>query len=217
MLRGWQRRRRLARTEPGDGSALGRHRPWQVLSRSVFVVELPEADGTVHEYAVDVPYLDWSSTVGLYRDGRQVLVAEAPAAFPVPGGVVEVGVGVFGLTRMHLVPDAGEPERALRPVRHSAEYWRARLGRRFPVASRRVGAAAVVVLLLGLALLVPQLLELVTSLDVVAERVGTFTSPLSLPAWLNTTLVTAGVLASVERALTLRNHWLVDAETWWLG
>ena len=25
----------------------------------------------------------------------------------------------------------------------------------------------------------------------------------------------AGVLAAVERALTLRNHWLIDAETTW--
>ena len=69
----------------------------------------------------------------------------------------------------------------------------------------------------GLVLFVPQLLELVTQWDFVAERVGTFTSPISLPTWLNTTLFVAGIAASLERALTLRNHWLIDVDTWWLG
>jgi len=72
------------------------------------------------------------------------------------------------------------------------------------------------VLLVGLVLLVPQLLELVTRIDAVAERVGVFTSPVSLPPWLNTTLTVAGVLASLERALTLRNHWLLDVDTLWI-
>ncbi|WP_223410538.1 hypothetical protein [Occultella gossypii] len=76
---------------------------------------------------------------------------------------------------------------------------------------------AIGILVLGLVLFVPQLLELVSGLDVVAENVGTFTSPISLPAWLNGTLLVAGILASIERAITLRNHWLLDLDTWWLG
>lgn len=39
---------------------------------------------------------------------------------------------------------------------------------------------------------------------------------MSLPSWLNTTLTVAGVLASLERALTLRNHWLPDVDTFWI-
>ena len=44
---------------------------------------------------------------------------------------------------------------------------------------------------------------------------GTFTSPIQLPAWLNTALLVAGIIAAFERALTLRNHWLIDADTTW--
>jgi hypothetical protein len=36
-----------------------------------------------------------------------------------------------------------------------------------------------------------------------------------LPAWANTTVTVAGVLAATERALTLRNHWLIDLDTTW--
>lgn len=56
-----------------------------------------------------------------------------------------------------------------------------------------------------------------SQLDWVAERFGTFTSPFALPAWANTGLLILGILAALERALTLRSHWLIDAETWWLG
>ncbi|USQ80935.1 hypothetical protein [Ornithinimicrobium faecis] len=217
MWNRWKRQRQLAKAEPGDGSTLKAHRPWQVLSRSVFQIDLPDDDGVQHAYCVDVDYFDLDDKVRFYRDGRQHLVAEQPAAFAVPGGAVEVAVGTFGVSRMHLVSDAGEPERVLRPIRHSGEYWRAVLDHRHPRLSRWIGRVAIVILLVGLVLFVPQLLELITGLDVVAERVGTFTSPISLPAWLNTTLLVAGIAASLERGLTLRSHWLIDMDTWWLG
>lgn len=213
----WQRQRKLAKVKPGNGRELKPHRPWQILSRSVFCIELADADGTIHEYAVDVEYFGWDDKVRLYRDGHQHLVAEQPASFPVPGAVIEVAVGTFGLTRMHLVPDSGGPERVLRPVPHSGEYWRAVLDRRHPQLSRWMGRVAIAVLLLGLVLFVPQLLELVSGWDIMPERFAGFTSPISLPGWLNTTLLVAGIVASLERALTVRNHWLVDLETWWLG
>ena len=107
------------------------------------------------------------------------------------------------------------PPQALRPHPRTLEGLRARFGRRYPRASALIGAIAVVVLLVGLVMMVPQAAELITQIDVVAENVGTFTSPISLPAWLNVTLVVAGVLAATERALTLRNHWLIDADTIW--
>lgn len=216
MWKRWVRKRRMGKVEPGDGSALKPHRPWQMLSRSVFRVNLADEAGVEHEYSVDVDYFDWDEKVSFYRDGRQELTAVAPAAFPVPGGLVEVEVGTFGLSRMHLVPDSGEAERVLRPVRHSAEYWRAVLDHRLPRLSRWIGRIAIVILLIGLVVFVPQLLELVTHWDLVAERVGEFTSPISLPAWANTWLLVLGILASLERALTLRNHWLLDMDTWWL-
>lgn len=216
MWRRWQRQRRMTKARPGDGTALKPHRPWQILTRSVFRIELVDEDGTDHEYSVDVDYFDGDGKVALYRDGRQYLVAEQPAAFPVPGGAVDVAVGTFGVSRMHLVSDAGGPEKPLRPVRHSGEYWRAVLDHRHPRLSRWMGRTAIAILLVGLVFFVPQLLELVTRWDVVADRVGTFTSPVSLPAELNTALFIAGIVASLERALTLRSHWLIDLETWWL-
>ena len=53
-------------------------------------------------------------------------------------------------------------------------------------------------------------LEMVTRLDIVSDRFATLTSPIDLPGWASTTLLVAGILAATERALTLRNHWLVD-------
>src|SRR5690606_20033261 len=120
-----------------------------------------------------------------------------------------------GLSRMHHVPAGDRPAQTLRPHPRSLEGLRARFGRRHPGASRLLGALAIVVLLIGVALMVPQAAELITSIPPVAERVGTFTSPIQLPTWLNITVTVAGVLAALERALTLRNHWLIDAEATW--
>lgn len=213
----WRRKRQHVRVEPGDGSALKPHRPWQMLTRSVFHVELADEDDVPRDYAVDIKYFSWDGTVGFYADGRQELVSEQPTAFPVPGGVVEVVVGASGLRRVHLVSDDGGQERTLAPVRHSAEYWRAVMDHRYPVLSRWVGRGAIAILLLGLVAFGPQLLEAVTEWDVVGDRVGTYTSPISLPGWLNTTLLIAGTAASLERALTLRSHWLIDLKPWFLG
>ncbi|WP_256840440.1 hypothetical protein [Ornithinimicrobium faecis] len=213
----WRRKRQPPRTEPGDGSALQPHRPWQMLSRSVFHIELADEDGVARDYAADVRYFSADGTVDFYVDGRQELVSEQPTAFPVPGGVVEVSVGSTGLRRIHLVPDDGGQERTLTPVRHSAEYWRAVTDHRFPVLSKWIGRVASVILLLGLVLFGPQLLEALTQWEVVGDRFGTYTSPISLPGWANTSLLVAGTAASLERALTLRSHWLIDLKPWWLG
>lgn len=161
-------------------------------------------------------YFSWEDDARLYTDGVQTARSELPAAFPVPGGVVEVATSTVGLSRMHFVPDDGEAQ-VLQPDRRSAEGLRARFGRRFPRWHRAIGGIAILILLAGLVFAGPQLLELVSQLDWVAERFGTFTSPFALPAWANTGLLILGILAALERALTLRSHWLIDAETWWLG
>lgn len=158
-----------------------------------------------------VDYTDLSETVELYRDGAQAQVSTAPAAFAVPGGTIEVAMTTFGLKRAHVVADDGT-ERMLRPVPGSAEYARARFGRRYPRLSRMVGWAAIVILVVGLAVAVPAALEQVTRIEWVADRVGTWT----LPTGVTEALTIAGVVAAVERVLTLRNHWLLDADTWWL-
>lgn len=211
-----RRSRKLKKVKPGDGSALRPYRAWHALWRSLFVLDLAGQADVVEEYAVDVDFFDWDGTVALYRNGTQAATATLPAAFPVPGGVIEVATSTFGLKRIHMVGDDGTTRR-LRPHPRSAEAWRARLGHRHPGPSRAIAGTAIAVLLVSLALGVPQVIELVSHIPPVAERFGTFESPISLPAWLNTTLVFASVAAAIERALTLRNHWLVDADTWWLG
>ncbi|WP_433559314.1 hypothetical protein ACQPWY_14220 [Pseudonocardia xinjiangensis] len=63
---------------------------------------------------VDVHHLRDSSSAkrpaALYRDGVQVLQTSLPVTFPVPGGVIEVAIGQYGVKRMHHVTDDG-PER----------------------------------------------------------------------------------------------------------
>lgn len=221
-----RRTRHLRRARPGDGSPLKRFRWWQLATRTLFDLE-PAADGSrPGHYTVDVRYLaaeleggklpegSKHAQVSLYRDEVQEHIANPPVAFAVPDGVIEVATSPYGLTRMHHVPEGGSPQ-TLRPHPRTLEGLRARFGRRFPRASALIGVAAILMLLVGLVLMVPQAAELITQLDVVAENVGTFTSPISLPPWLNVTLVVAGVLAATERALTLRNHWLIDADTTW--
>lgn len=199
----------MGKIKEGDGTPLKPMRWWQVLHRTMF--------GVPHEgarYVVDVSILD--DEAFLYVDGYRSAKASLPCRFPVPGGRIEVASSLYGLKRMHLVLEDGT-ERQLTPAPLTAEGWRARLDARHPGLSRWIARVAVVVLLLGLVVVVPEILERITQIDVVAENLGTFTSPLDLPAALTTTLTVAGVLAAVERALTLRNHWLIDMDTFWLG
>ena len=66
------------------------------------------------------------------------------------------------------------------------------------------------VLVVALVLGVPQIVEQISQIPPVAENVGTFTSPFHLSATLNVALVVATLVASTERALRLRYHWLLD-------
>ena len=184
----------VARERPGDGRALAPMRWWQSLYRSVM--------GTDHggvRWDVDMDFFEWQDTFVLYRDGRQDRIQHGKAAFGLQDGAR------IGLRRAHLVLPDGT-ERPLEPARGTAERWRADLEDRHPILSRRLGAASWTVLVVALALQVPQLVALAS------ELTGwfTFTSPISLPSWLNTPLSIAGVLAGIERALWLRYHWLLD-------
>lgn len=221
-----RRHRQLRRAKPGDGSALKSFRWWQLLTRTLFHLELRDEHARPVRYVVDVRHLATEleggkiaegarhAPVEVFREGVQVHIANPPVAVAVPGGVIEVATGSYGLTRMHYVPEHGEP-RTLTPHPRTLEGRRARFGRRHPLASRMLALTAIAVLLTSLALTVPQVIELITQLDVVAAQVGTFTSPISLSAEVNVAVFVVGALAAFERALTLRNHWLIDADTTW--
>lgn len=204
----------MGRVKPGDGHALQRFRWWQLFSRSLFHLPLAPSEGTPPEvWSVDVRHggdpEDGEVYARLYRDGVNRARAKLPASFPVPGGTIEVAVSAFGLKRCDYVARDGT-RRQLIPDPASAEGRRARLDRTSPALSRSIGIASVAVLLVGLALGVPQIVEQVTHIPVIEERVGGFTSPVSLPAWVNIALVLTTVMASTERALRLRYSRLLD-------
>lgn len=207
-----KRKRAAKRVKPGDGRRLQRFRWWQPFTRSLFHLRRPDEDGQVRTWSVDVRL--WGDSDGevrakLYLDGRQHSLSKLPAAFRLPGGVLEVDASNYGLKRCHFVSDHGEVEQLL-PDPRSAEGWRERLERERPGWGRGLGVISVAVLIVALVLGLPQIVEQISSIPPVAERVGMFDSPVALPAWFNIGLTVAALLASTERALRLRYHWLLD-------
>jgi hypothetical protein len=208
----WRRRRAARKVKPGDGHPLQRFRWWQPFSRALFHLRLVGEDGVRQTWSVDVRL--WGDSNGevlaqLYREGQHHATSKLPAAFPVPGGTVEVVTGTYGLKRCHFVTAEGE-EHQLEPDPASAEGRRARLDREHPAVSRGIGVLSLGILVVALIVGLPQLVEQITLIPPVAENVGTFTSPIQLPVWLNVTIAVAAVLASTERALRLRYNWLLD-------
>ncbi|APU16424.1 MULTISPECIES: hypothetical protein [Actinoalloteichus] len=201
---------------PGERRRLRPFRRRELLHRWLYTLTHHGPDGPGHVWTVDVDMTDEEWAAELYLDGERQQRSEMPAAFPVPGGTIEVNASLYGITRMHLVHEDGREER-LAPVRGTAEDLRGRLARRHPGLSRSIGRLAIGILIVNLLLAVPQALEIATRIPRIAENLGTFTSPIMLPAWLNITLLVAGVLAAVERILTLRHHRLLDVETIWSG
>lgn len=174
---------------------------WELLWRSVF-----EIDHAGHRYACDVDLLDFDEKIHFYENGRRVQTQEAPARFDVPGGVIEVGVSMYGVNRAHLVLSSGD-EQIMTPAPGTAERWRWDLARHRPTLSAVIGWTAWTILVIALMLQFLQLAEWGL------PRFGfDFTSPISLPVWLNTTLSIAGILAAIDRALQLKNHWLLDSD-----
>lgn len=210
----WKRQRAARRLKPGDGHSLPRFRWWQPLSRTLFHLRLTAEDGRPETWSVDVRLWgdsdDGEVRARLYRDGRHHATSKLPAEFPVTGGTIEVVTSGYGLRRCHYVPDDDGPARQLAPDPASAEGRRARLDHRHPGVSRTIGFASWAVLVVALVLGVPQIVEQISQIPPVAESVGTFTSPIHLSGTVNVALVVATLLASTERALRLRYHWLLD-------
>ncbi|MFD4637339.1 hypothetical protein ACFWN2_08500 [Lentzea sp. NPDC058436] len=213
MFEEMRSRRAAKRIKPGDGHELRRFRWWQTFGRALFYLRLADGAGGRSVYAVDVRHnrsdADGYVNADLYVDGRHHARSRLPAAFPVPGGTIEVKASAFGLKRCHYVTADGTAHQ-LEPDRASAEGRRARLTEAHPALSRGIGVVSSVVLLAALAVLVLQLLEKLTRPAPIAEHVGIFVSPVVLPTWLNIALGVVAALASTERALRLRYSWLLD-------
>ena len=213
-----KRRRAARRIKAGNGRPLRRFRAWQPLSRALFHLPLTDGDGRQVIYTVDVPYWqrfltqDGEGKAHLYLDGRHHSESTLPAVFPVPGGVIEVESTAFGLKRCHHVTAEGA-ERRLVPDERSAEGRRARFDREHPALSRWIGVLSLVLVFVPILLVVPQIIEAVSHVPPVAQRFGTFTSPVDLPLWLNSALGLCASTASVERATRLRWNALLDGST----
>lgn len=211
MFDEWKRKRARERIETGNGAALQRFRWWQLPGRALFFLHIPGLDSA---YAVDVRHWQNQSSgevrAKLYRNGRQIAVSKLPAEFPVEGGTIEVAMSGVGIKRCHYVTDDGRA-RQLNPDPSSAEGRRARLNHNHPVASRLIGMVSVVALLIGVVLLFCQIAEPVSQIPPIANSIGTFSPPFELPLALEIALGIAAILGSLERALRLRYHWLLDA------
>lgn len=209
----WNDRRLTRRVKPGDGRPLKPFRWWHLLRRSVLSITLPlGGPGVVH--SIEVKHGGDAETgeimAGLYRDGRLVAESKVPARFPVDGGVIEVRTSEAGMRRCTFVADDGS-EHPLAPDPASAEGRRMRFAREHPGPSRAIGALSVLLLIVGLGLNLLQIAEPISEIPPIAESIGTFTSPLNLPLWLNITLALAAAFGATERALRMRYHWLLDS------
>ena len=199
------------RQKRGDGRPLAPFRWWHLVSgRKLFALVVPRPGAPDVTYAVDVrSHEDGDPRAHLYCDGAQAVVSRLPARFAVEGGVIQVAAGSYGLRRMHYVtPDRSE--RRLTPHPRSAVGRRLRLEQTHPVASRWIAATAIVILIVGVGVNVPQLVQVISEIPPIAERFGTFVSPIHLPLWLNIALGAGAALASMERGLRLRYHWMLD-------
>lgn len=200
------------KAQPGDGHELTRYRWWQLFSRSLFHLRLRGVGGGSSVWSIDVRHGGDSDGVVwamLYADGRNQARSKMPAAFVVPGGTIQVAASGYGMKRCRFVGDDGGIRR-LTPDPASAEGRRAQLERSRPGLSRAIGALSVVILIAGLVLGVPQIVEDITRIPPVADVIGTFVSPIRLPFGVNIALLLATLAASTERALRLRYSWILD-------
>jgi hypothetical protein len=199
------------RSHAGAGELLPRYRWWQLFGRSLRSIRLPSKDGTLSTYTVDVRHAgdmtDGAVRARLYVDGALRSYAKLPSRFSVPGGHIEVAITGFGLRRCHYVRADGT-EKELSPDPASAEGRRARLHHRRPGLSRLIGIVSLVLVVVGLCVEVPQIIESLSQIPFIADSVGTFTSPLRLPLPVNLLIGLAAIVGSTERALRLRSSWI---------
>lgn len=214
VLRKLQSKRAAKRVEAGDGKVLQGFRWWQLPGRALFHWSTVDPEcRCARIYSVDVSHWQNQSSgdvkADLYCDGTRIARSKLPAAFSVDGGTVEVAMSGVGMKRCHFVSDDGR-ERPLRPDPASAEGRRARLECHHPNASRMIAFTSVIMLLIGVVLLVLQVAEPISQIPPIAESIGSFTSPVDLPLWLNIGLGLGAAVGSIERSFRLRYHWLLD-------
>lgn len=210
--RRYRHNRKVAKIKEGDGHSLKPFKFWQMLTRSLYHIDLKNRSGHYDKYSVNVEYYEAGEEVELYLNDKHIGSSSSPATFPVPGGYIDVQTTLYGLKRMHYVGD-NHSEIVLEPNVGTAEDLRKKFALKYPFASRLISWLAIFILLLSLIVGIPQFIDLITHLDIISENIGTFNSPINLPGWLNTTIIILAAAAALERALTLKNNWLIDIDT----
>lgn len=192
----------MGKEKPGDGSELRPMTGWQWMWRTSMGIEHGGS-----RWDIDVNFFDWDEKIHLYREGRRERTQTSTCRFELDDGArIEAALSTYGLKRAHLVGPDGT-KAPLVPAPGTGERWRTDLDRRRPTLSRSIGIAAWVVLAVALVLQLPQLVQFGANItDAYA-----FSAAVDLPPWFNVTLGVAGVLAALDRALLLRNHWLLDS------
>lgn len=209
MFDKYSRKSRMKKAKVAKGEALKPIRAWDYLARTIFHIKIEE---DVYSIEVDLFGDDWDGAESaLYINHKRVRQSRTPSVYEVPGGFIEVETTAYGVKRMHYVTDASEIQ--LTPDKKSPEGMRANLKRKFPIVSRIIDITSIVILIIGLIVGIPAVIDLITDIPAVSVRVGDFTSPFQFLTSLNITLFVLGIIAATERALSLKNHWLIDMDT----
>lgn len=174
--------------------------------RGRFVIE---HDGST--YVVDSLYLDLDERIRLYRDGLLVDSARRRASFPLGDGVqIEAAVAQMGMRYVRLRHDATGSVTPLPPAKGTAEAWRARVDQAHPVASRIAGTFSFMVLVVVLALELPQLVNLFGNLVPLVGLPSFEVPELTFSGWANAALIILGGAAGLERSLSMKHNPLLD-------
>lgn len=208
----WGRDRKIKKVKKGDGHLLKPYQLWHIFTRSLFHIEIINDKNEKFMYAINCKYFEDEPSANLYHNGKHIAYSKLPATFPVENGVIEVGHGGYGVNQIHYATDKEEAF-SIYPDKRSIRGLRMWLHKRFPQTSRLIGIIAIIILLTSLVLSLPQLIEKLTQIPWVSEKIGVFESPITLPVWVNITIFIAGAIAGLERTLMLRKHWLIDMET----
>lgn len=191
----------------GDGRAFKQLHWWEIMTRSVFYLQINS-----DQYAVEVYFFRFEDNIMVYKNGEQVSMGTESMKYQAGDGLIEIALSDYGVKRMHYVREASQDEMLI-PDKQSAEGLRYKFGHKFPRVSKWMGVIAIAVLLVSVVLWIPQIVELLAGWDILERYIGGFQSPVNLSGWLNMALVVLSVLAITERTLTIKYHWLIDMDT----
>ena len=175
---------------------------WRSLVCTVVAIE---HDGALYE--VEADFMPWDKELALYRDGFLVQRRYNPGTFKLEDGSrIKVSLSWFGIKHAYLQLD-GE-KHSMRPIPGSTEYKRLRWTAKNPKTARIMGAVSWLTLVAAAIVGIPQLVEMISHIDPIADAGYAVTSPLQLSPLVNTIIGVGAVAGAVERGTRMKNSWL---------